>query len=71
MAWPAGWGLVTTPTMANAHPLGVLWGQYDSMITGQPVPVLWIVEQPPITEQVQITPGIGHERWVAGAPEAA
>ena len=60
-----------TPYEASSHQLGILWGQYDSMITGQPVPLLSVVEQHPITERVQITPGIGRERWVAEAPEAA
>ncbi len=39
------------------------------MIDGQPLPLLSVVEQNPITERVQITPGIELEHWVSGAPE--
>ncbi len=69
LAWPTGWGVVSTPHAANEHPLGVVWGRYSSMIDSQSLSLLSVVEQNPITERVQISPGIGLERWVSGAPE--
>jgi hypothetical protein len=45
-AWGRGWGVVSTPELANATPFGALWGTYLNMIkdpaatTSTPIPLL-------------------------------
>lgn len=39
-AWPGGWGVVSTPELANTTPFGALWGTYLHMITEQPTDLL-------------------------------
>ncbi|MBX0331078.1 replication-relaxation family protein [Oscillochloris sp. ZM17-4] len=44
-AWPDGWGVVSTPELANTTPFGAVWGTYLSMISEQPVPLLSRITQ--------------------------
>lgn len=64
--WPDGWGVISTPRGAVGARGGVLWGDYRSLTTAEPFPLLTMLTQHPVTNAIQREQIFSQERWAEG-----
>lgn len=67
--WPDGWGVISTPRGAVSLHDGVLWGDYRSLTSADPFPLLTVLTQHPITNIVQYERIFDQTRWQEGGPQ--